>query len=274
MVAVRRSSRPSFRLAAVCSAALLWWLLLSPRPAASQGMGLNRTEQETHDKQVETVGPERPDKFDWPWGELFYDRTYTSDLLVTNDCSQPRPVYAWVGSGIAPYLTIAKVTTVPARTKDFRVPITITTPPPPAIVGPPPPLPAGIFVDIAERPLSRLRLEHRADQTCRAPDKIYDVTGHIHYDPDPAGTGPETDACGAIWNSGVPLPGYDLEQCRDRFHELLAHYRDTILAPAMEADPAAWAWFPSDDAIGGMTARETLDAKLRAQRQRAGQAAA
>ena len=73
----------------------------------------------------------------WAWGELMYDRTYKSNLEVTNDCPDPRPVETIVGSGISPYLSIAEVTLVPGKTTAFKIPITITTPPVPNIIVPP-----------------------------------------------------------------------------------------------------------------------------------------
>jgi hypothetical protein len=250
--------------------------LLAPQPASGQGMGLNSYRQGIHDKEIGAFSGDKPGHFGWAWGELYYDGTYHSDLLVTNDCETPRPVEAWVGSGISPYLSIAEVTIVPPKTVDFKVPATITTPPEPQIIVPPGgySFDATPWVDIGARPLNRIVLKHKADEKCRSKDKIYDVSGHIHVDPDPPDPDQDTDACTAIWNSGNPLPGYDLEQCAERFRELLRHYRNSMLKPFMEENPDAWAWFPSDETIEAMSAEELLDAKKEAALQRAEAAAA
>ena len=98
---------------------------------------------------------------------------------------------------------------------------------------------------------------------------MYDVSGHIHVDPNPGSPDQETDFCTAIWNSGNPLPGYDLEECAQRFRELLLHYLDTVLQPYVDADPDAWDWLPSPEEITGMSAEAALEAKKRAAEQRA-----
>jgi hypothetical protein len=242
-------------------------------PLYGQGMGLNSYRQGIHDSEIK-IFSDRPEYMGWAWGELYYGRTYESDLLVTNDCETARPMEAWVGSGISPYVSIAEVTSVPPKTTNFKIPITITTPPEPNIVVPPGgySFDATPWVDVGARPLARIVLKHKADEHCRSKDKAYDVTGHIHVDPDPPGPDQDTDACTAIWNSGNPLPGYDLDQCTERFRELLGHYLDTVLQPYVDADPAAWDWFPSPEEIAGMSAESALEAKKQAAEKRATQA--
>lgn len=238
-----------------------------PGLAHAQGMNYGTFKQSQIDQTLSHSGI----GLGWAWGELWYDRTYKSDLKVTNDCPTDRPVEAIVGSGISPYLSIAEVTIVPAKTVDYKIPITITTPPIPDIIVPPG---GGSFdwtpwVDIAARPAARIHLHHNADAKCQSKDKLYDVSGHIHPDPNPADPNQETDFCSAIWNSGNPLPGYDLEKCTDRFRELLQHYLDTVLQSYVDADPEAWDWFPSAAEIAGMSAEQALEAKKQAAEQRA-----
>ena len=122
------------------------------------------------------------------------------------------------------------------------------------------------------RPAARIVLHHDADARCRSEDKMYAVSGHIHVDPNPGSPDQETDFCTAIWNSGNPLPGYDLDECTERFRELLQHYLDTVLRPYVDADPAAWDWFPTAEEIASLSAEEALDAKKQAAEQRAVQA--
>ena len=249
---------------------LILGLFLAPCAAFAQGMNYSPYKQSQMDRAVDHRGI----GIGWAWGELLYDRTYKSNLEVTNDCETPRPMEAYVGSGIAPYLSIAEVTMVPAKTAAFPIPITITTPQVPNIVVPPG---GGSFdwtpwVDIGARPAARIVLHHDADARCRSEDKMYAVSGHIHVDPNPGSPDQETDFCTAIWNSGNPLPGYDLDECTERFCELLQHYLDTVLRPYVDADPAAWDWFPTAEEIASLSAEEALDAKKQAAEQRAVQA--
>lgn len=261
LAAPGRPQRP--RLAS----ALALTLLLAPCAASAQGMDYSPWKQQLMDRAVANRGI----GIGWAWGELLYDRTYKSDLEVTNDCETARPMEALVGSGIAPYLSIAELTMVPPKTKAFKIPITITTPPVPNIVVPPG---GGSFdwtpwVDIGARPAARIVLQHRADPMCRSEDKMYAVSGHIHVDPNPGSSNQETDFCTAIWNSGNPLPGYDLDQCTDRFRELLQHYLDTVLRPYVDAEPGAWDWFPTAEEIAALSAADALEMKKQAAQQRA-----
>lgn len=221
--------------------------------------------------------------YDWPWGELVYDRVYETSIEVVNECRTAENVSIEVED--LPLVSLPPHVTVPAFSS-IDLPVRIETPPgpdPATLVPPPGIVPAdywdSIFLDID----GTVVLDHPwkyygDDESCGAVIEVYDVTAHVHLDPDPpsggGGGGPpwRMDACQVWWNTGEPPP--DVEgDCTERFRALALHWLDHVVGPLAETDPEAWAWLPSATEILGMSAEELIAMKKRADAQMAGAAA-
>jgi hypothetical protein len=108
---------------------------------------------------------------------------------------------------------------------------------------------------------------------CMANRTKYSVAGHVHFDPSPPPDkrGPEKIAgatpCQVWWNTGQRPATLDKDQdCTEEIRALAKSYRDRVLQPLVDRDPAAWQWLPGSDAVGTMSIEELLAMKNRAQR--------
>lgn len=253
-------------------AAILPVLLLAPSVSFGQGRMVAGTPRWWDDMLSRD-----PVTHEWPWGELFFDHDYATSLRVDNECASPQVVRIHVGPGVVPYVNIPASATIPAKTRDHPVPMSITLPPPPDLSGQPlaiaqsPHLRSGFYLDLAHDPTARIHVSQGAGAgggACSSDARFYAVTGHIHVDPDPADDSDGSLDCLWVWNTGQVPSGYDLERCVETFRDLALHYRDTVLGSLIAARPDAWSWFPDEAAIPTMDARALLAAKSRADLQR------
>jgi hypothetical protein len=208
---------------------------------------------------------------DWDWGELEYDRTYQTALVVINECDWPQDVTIEVDN--LAYLSINRRARIPADS-ETPVPATIRTPPAPSapIVSGTQPLPAGgLFLDISG---AEVRVWHpwsvASGQACLPKRVTYSVSGHIHFPPDAGGggSGPSRTAsphpCTVYWNTGEE-PANLAQDCTEELRVLALHYRERVLQAHASADPAAWEWLPGRSAIGAMTIEELFAMRDRAE---------
>lgn len=231
---------------------------------------------------------------DWDWGELFFDRTYSGTLLVKNRCPQPQVVSVTVHD--LPYLR-----DVPARvdvpgSDTVKVPVEIVTPPepdPPVNPTPFDPTAPGFGwvepPDLPPRPNpfdptapewhqpnfvpveGRVVLWHPWKGACTPRRVTYRAAGHIHWEPPPDGApdrGPEEiakpDPCAVHWNTGQPPPDLGGRDCTEAFRGFAVAFREKVLRPRAEEDPAAWEWLPSTAELQRMSSDQLLAFRERA----------
>jgi hypothetical protein len=225
----------------------------------------------------------------WPWRELYYDRTYQAELKVTNDCETPQRATIFVKS---PYVSMPPSVLVPGKGERL-VPVTITMPPtppaplrtglpgepgwgwvqPPSFIPAPgqvvPPFHQPYYADIDEEAVV---IWHPWTAKCLPARESYHSTGHIHFNPPPPGSGPsgperiaEVDPCDVWWNTEERPPNAK-EDCTARMRELAAGF---VAALQQEYGPdAAWAWLPGAARIAEMSIAELLEMKKTAESQK------
>lgn len=226
-------------------------------------------------------------KGNWPWGELYYDRTYKAQLTITNDCETAQRATIFVKSA---YVSMPPSVMVPGNGKRL-VDVTITmppTPPPPLLTGLPgeptwgwvqppsyipapgqppfPPFHQPNFADIDEEAVV---IWHPWTDKCRPARESYHTTGHIHFNPPPRDgpSGPEkiadVDPCEVWWHTGERPPQAE-EDCTARIRELAAGFLAALQASA-HSSPAQWSWLPGADDLLTMSIPELLEMKRRAE---------
>lgn len=197
---------------------------------------------------------------DWLWGELFYSETYRSSLQIDNTCEYPQAAFVYVGSRIAPYLSVSQQHVI-VPVGGTQIDITITTPSPPDVGIPPPGgFPFGALFTEVEGGV--YVYNRKLVGPCIAGDKRYRVYGHIHLDPDAVEGG---EHCIAYWTrTETPPDGVD---CTTPFRELAQHYVGSLLSSSAPRDPEAWDWLPSQRDIGRMTQGELIEMKRQATEQ-------
>lgn len=227
---------------------------------------------------------------DWEWGELYYERSYATRLVVTNDCKSSEVVTISVNN--LPYLEIPERVMVPAES-EREVEATIVTPPEPTIIltGFEEIPEEGFFVDIAELN-GTVVLWHPWNpegEGCMPKRETYSVSGHIHFElPSRGSDGPRQiaspDPCEVWWNTGSRPPNLargesglrergpgasaesapDPDDCTEKMRVMAVHYRERILQSYAKEAPDDWAWLPSRSEIDAMSVGELLEMKARA----------
>ena len=218
----------------------------------------------------------------WNWGELAYSRVYDTKLEVPSTCPCPVEVtierkyvkHPPLGPPILPpklqeegnpYLEIAEKIVIPPG--GGSVPARIRTPPAPNI----PRTPAGVALNDLTMVEGDLILTAKVlpGCACRPQDcderKVVTIHGHIHLDPGSGGSGREPVNCDRYWEEERPPPDDAEEACIDRMRQLARVFLESELAPARETDPGPWSWLPEPAEIDGMSSRELLAMKTRAE---------
>jgi hypothetical protein len=196
-------------------------------------------------------------------GELYFGFKYKPSWFhITNDC--PYEVTVFIDVYDLPFMTIPEV--IRAKPGENSIEYQITTPPPPPmpVFTPVAPLPHGIYAPIKgtiviENP------EVFACPPCKKGVKIIEVTGHLHWPVLAPPPGPEVLDCGLFWRQGREPPPNLRDICEDPIRGFAALYVSVELDPYVQADPAAWAWLPSPDAILEMSIEELIAMKRRAE---------
>lgn len=158
--------------------------------------------------------------------------------------------------------TTCRMLVMPGETP---VDLTIVTPPPPDLSGlviPPGFDPASLFDEIEGELVAYTPGQPPA---CLASREEYLPSGHVHLDPDPAppGGGPR---CRDWWDTEQKPRGLTRD-CTGEIRDLALTYLRTTLAPLVAADPEAWAWLPSEEAVFEMTVEQLIAMKTRARTQ-------
>jgi hypothetical protein len=210
---------------------------------------------------------------DWDWGELEYDRTYQTSLVVVNECDWQQEVTIEVDN--LPYLSINRRARIPADS-ETPIPATIRTPAAPSapiISGTQPFHAGGLFLDIHD---GAVRVWHpwsvASGKACQPKRVAWTVTGHIHFPPDGGGgaSGPSRIAsphpCTVYWNTGE-RPANAEEDCTEKIRVLALHYRERVLQVHAGTNPAAWEWLPGRPEIQGMPTGDLFAMRDRAEEQ-------
>ncbi len=230
-------------------------------------------------------------KADWDWGEMYFDGTYATALIITNDCDSDEQVSLFIND--LPYLKMQKKVTVPAKST-FIVKGTITTPPeppPPLIAGTMTPPPSWGWVpppDIPPQPFpppppqwhqpnfakvdGNVVAWHPWTGSCQPRRTVYQASGHIHFrPPDPdTDAGPSSiakaDVCEVYWLLGERPAQLDLEDrdCTRKIRELALRFLRKILDYHIRNAPDDWLWLPGSSLISEMSIEELLAMKTRA----------
>jgi hypothetical protein len=199
--------------------------------------------------------PERDITHEWHWGELLYGKTYATKLTIENGCEGTEDVT--ITRVNLPYLSLPDRVSVPPGTLD--VDAIITTPPPPNIPAQPFPPPHGLWTQV--NGLVDIHHAFTAPPKCYENKKVYWVTGHIHYDPDPPPPLLDVPPCEAYWKLHRKPP--DALNCEEEMRDLALEQLD-ILGPLAEDCPEQWSWLPTREEIGAMSENELLAFKERA----------
>ena len=246
-----------------------------------------------HDDHKETP-PIRNATGNWPWGEMFYDKTYETELVATNRCPTPQTVYITVHD--LPYLKgLPDQVDVPGDS-EVDLPVTIETPPEPdPPINPTPFDPSGPGFgwvqppDLPPQPnpfdptapkwhqpnflpvKGRVVLWHPWKDNCQPRRVTYNADGHIHFNPPddtPPDRGPEKlatpDPCTVYWLTGEEPPNLDDQDCTETFRGLAIAFLETVIAPRAAEDPDAWGWTPTVDQLQSMPSDELLAFRDRA----------
>lgn len=209
--------------------------------------------------QITPVGMFIGKAFNWNWGELYFDSTYTTELKITNDCPQPRNVKLAIANALKPYLTIeGHSKPIPAKAKDHPLKVTITTPPEPKPKPKPDPLDYFIF------PNAMVEILHEGLGNCMQAYTEYHVSGHAHRKPISGGRLPQ-GLCRVWWETlEKPKQLSEEEDCLEEFRELAKNLIQAILPIHIAHDPQKWSWLPSILEIQHMSSQELLVLKARA----------
>ncbi len=225
-------------------------------------------------------------KADWDWGEMYFDGTYATALLITNDCDSDEKVTLFINN--LPYLEMKKKVTVPAKSM-LTVKGTITTPPEPAppfvALGQPPPAWGWVKPpDIPPQPYpppppqwhqpnfakidGNVVAWHPWTGNCQPKRTVYKAGGHIHFrppDPGPSNIA-KPDVCEVYWLIGERPAQLDLEDsdCTRKIRELALHFLQKILDYHIRNAPDMWSWLPGPGRISEMTIDQLLAMKARA----------
>ncbi|MGV6827126.1 MAG: hypothetical protein ACWA5Q_09125 [bacterium] len=225
---------------------------------------------------------------DWHWGELFFEQTYPTELIVTNNCKDTQQVQIFLYE--LPYLNMPRTLRIPGGGK-VRVPVQIVTPQepgppmpapgsnvlPPANWGwvPPPPPQPGVVAQFHqpfyEDVSGELVIWHPWSDRCEPKRETFKTTGHIHFLPprDEQDTGPQRiakpDVCEVYWNLGKPPPDLGDKDCTEEIRKLASHFVSKLLAPWVDQSPDKWRWLPHSSAIQNMSIKQLLAMKARAE---------
>jgi len=244
-------------------------------------------------RRYQEPGLSAKNKADWDWGELYYDGSYATELVIKNACKSEQTVSIFPRVA---YLDIPYTVTVPGES-EVSLQATVVTPPappPPLLTGQPdepvwgwvkpPPIPPfqPLAVDRYEfHQPNFLTVEgsvvawHPWTRDCNPKRSTWTVAGHIHFRPPPpsadeGGGGPEEiaseDPCAVYWRLGerpAQLKNDAAESCTAVMRGLAIDYRERILAPHVERSPDAWRWLPGLEEIQSMTVLELLALKAR-----------
>jgi hypothetical protein len=228
-------------------------VLLATAPAAAQNGAGPRT-------------PPGPPTHGLNLGELYFGFKYSPAwFFITNDCPYEVPVF--IETYNLPFMTLPDV--IRAKPGENEIQYTLVTPPPPPmpVFTPVAPLPHGIYAPI-DGTIVIENAEVHACPPCLRGIKIIEVTGHLHWpvlSPPPT---PEALDCGEFWRQGRLPPPNLRDICEDPLRGFASLYVSIELKSYVEADPDAWGWLPTPEAILGMSLEELVAMKRRAEEQR------